>query len=175
MTDYFIIPGIGNSGENHWQTYFESLGSNFKRIIQQDWDSPNCNDWTETIEKTLSDYNPNNIVLIGHSLGCVAIANWAKRYNKNVKGAMLVAPSDTESANYTFPTIGFSPMPHDKINFKTIVITSSNDPWVSLERAALFAKNWNSEFINIGDGGHINASSGHYKWKEGLEILQTLG
>ena len=175
MTDYFIIPGIGNSGENHWQTYFENLGSNFQRIIQQDWDSPNCNDWTEKIEESLSNHDQNNIVLIGHSLGCVAIANWAKRYNKNIKGALLVAPSDTESPHYTFPTIGFSPMPQDKINFKTIVITSSNDPWVSLERAALFAKNWNSEFINIGDGGHINASSSHYKWNEGLEILHTLG
>ena len=27
MTNYFIIPGLGNSGPDHWQTYFEKQGS----------------------------------------------------------------------------------------------------------------------------------------------------
>ena len=175
MTNYFIIPGIGNSGEGHWQTYFETLGNNFKRIEQLDWDTPNCNDWTETIEKAISNYDPKDVVLIGHSLGCIAISCWAKQYNKNIKGALLVAPSDTEAPKYTFATTGFSPVPQDKINFKTIVVTSSNDPWVSMERVLLFAQNWNSELINIGEAGHINASSGHYEWIQGLEILKTLG
>ncbi|MCL9807538.1 alpha/beta fold hydrolase [Flavobacterium amniphilum] len=172
MSTYFIIPGLGNSGPEHWQTFFEQSGDNFKRIQQNDWDSPKCDDWVETIEKTLSTYDLSDVVLIGHSLGCSTIAHWAAKYGKQIKGALLVAPSDLEAPQYTFPATGFTPIPLDKLNFKTIVVASADDVWVSLERAKFFAENWGSEFINIGDAGHINAASGHTNWTEGLELLK---
>ncbi|MBL0182011.1 MAG: alpha/beta hydrolase [Chitinophagaceae bacterium] len=67
-------------------------------------------------------------------------------------------------------TLGLAPFPKEKINFRTIVVASSNDQWVSLERAKYFANNRGSEFINIGDAGHSNTASGHYEWEEGLAI-----
>ncbi|RBQ04863.1 RBBP9/YdeN family alpha/beta hydrolase [Pedobacter miscanthi] len=175
MTHYFIIPGLGNSGPNHWQTHFENSGDNFTRINQKEWDAPANKDWIETIEAAIKGYDLNNVVLIGHSLGCTAIANWAKTYQKRVKGALLVAPSDLEAPKYIFETPGFDGVPLDKINFKTIVVSSTNDEWVTLERAAFFAKHWGSEFINIGEAGHINADWGFGEWPEGLEILKQLG
>jgi len=143
MTNYFIIPGLGNSGEEHWQTFFEQSGSNFQRIVQQEWDAPDCNDWINTIDKAIAGYDPSTVVLIGHSLGCATIAHCA-------------------------------PIPIDKINFKTIVVASENDEWVSLERAKFFAATWGSEFISIGNAGHINTASGYGQWKQGLEILKML-
>jgi len=174
MTNYLIVPGLGNSGPEHWQTFFENSGNNFKRITQQEWDAPVCNDWVAAIDKSVSDYDAASVILIGHSLGCTTIAHWATRYKKKIKGALLVAPSDVEAQEYTFPAKGFSPMPTKKINFKTIVVASADDPWVSLERARHFADNWGSEFINIGKAGHINAASGHKEWKEGFNILKRL-
>ena len=111
MTNNFIIPGLGNSGPDHWQTYFENSAANFQRIHQQEWDAPVCNDWIETIENTIADYNPESVILIGHSPGCAAITHWAKQYNKKVKGALLVAPSDIDAPQYTFPAKGFDPIP----------------------------------------------------------------
>jgi len=175
MTNNFIIPGLGNSGEEHWQSFFERSGTNFKRIQQKEWDEPDCADWIETIDKAIAAYDPSSVILIGHSLGCLAIVHWAKKYATKIKGALLVAPSDFEAPQYTFPAKGFAPIPKDKINFRTIIVASANDPWVSLDRAELFADNWGSEFINIGDAGHINSSSGHYQWEKGLAILKTLG
>lgn len=175
MTNYLIVPGLGNSGPEHWQTFFETSGDNFKRIIQKEWDAPVCGDWVETIDKTINDHDPSIVVLIAHSLGCSTIAHWSIQYKKKIKGALLVAPSDVEAQQYDFPAKGFSPIPKEKINFKTIVVASEDDPWVSLDRAKYFAGNWGSEFINIGKAGHINAASGHYKWKEGLNILKRLG
>ncbi|MCX2472969.1 alpha/beta fold hydrolase [Pedobacter sp. MC2016-05] len=174
MTNYFNIPGLGNSGPDHWQTHFENSGNNFCRINQEEWDAPASKDWIEKIESTLSEYDLSTVILIGHSLGCTAIANWAKKYKKVIKGALLVAPSDLEAPRYNFPTVGFDRVPVDKINFKTIVVASSNDEWVSLERAQFFAAHWASEFINIGEAGHINAVSGFGEWPEGLEILKRL-
>lgn len=175
MINYIIIPGLGNSGPDHWQTHFEKLGNNFYRINQDEWDAPVCSEWLETIDLELSQFDLKNVILIGHSLGCATIAHWAKRYSKTVKGALLVAPSDLESALYTFPAKGFDPIPLDKINFKTIVVASADDPWVSPERANYFANNWGSDFINIGNAGHINTASGYGHWKSGLEILKRLG
>jgi uncharacterized protein len=174
MTNYFIVPGLGNSGDEHWQTYFENSGDNFKRINQTNWDSPSCSDWIETIDLALFKMDLTTVVLIGHSLGCSTIAHWANRYKKEIKGAFLVAPSDLEAPQYVFPTTGFVPIPLDKLPFKSIVVASSNDIWVSLERATEFANAWGSELINIGDAGHINASSGFGQWHEGLEFLKKL-
>lgn len=175
MTNYFLIPGIGNSGPGHWQTWFERTGENFHPIIRQEWNAPTCSDWIETIDKAISDYDLSTVILIGQSLGCSTIAHWAKQYNKKIKGALLVAPGDVEAPQYTFPAKGFAPIPTGKINFPTMVVASNDDQRVSLERAKYFADSWGSEFINIGNAGHINAAPGHYEWKHGLEILKRPG
>ena len=174
MTNYLIVPGLGNSGENHWQTYFENSGKNFYRVEQKEWEKPACEDWIEAVEKKVSEFDPSSVVLIGHSLGCSTIAHWAAKYKRKIKGAMLVAPSDLEAPQYTFPATGFAPIPLDQINFPTIIVASADDVWVSLERARFFAECWGSKFINIGNAGHINAASGHTSWEEGLQILKTI-
>jgi predicted alpha/beta hydrolase family esterase len=172
MTNFLIVPGLGNSGPEHWQTYFEKSGAHFFRIEQEEWDAPFCDDWIQTIENKVAAFDPATVVLIGHSLGCSTIAHWAKKYGRKIKGALLVAPSDIETPQYTFPSIGFSPIPLDQINFKTIVVASTNDVWVTIERAQYFAECWGSEFINLGDAGHINVSSGHTNWDDGLNLLK---
>ena len=171
MTHYFIVPGLGNSGEDHWQTHFEHAGPNFQRINQQEWDTPVCDEWITTVDQALSGYDLSKVVLIGHSLGCLTIAHWARKFGRRIKGALLVGPSDFEAPQYTFQATGFAPIPLEKINFKTIVVASTNDPWVSMERAAFFAKNWGSELINIGEAGHINTAAGFGKWDEGMALL----
>lgn len=172
MTQYFIIPGLGNSGPLHWQTWFEETLPNCTRIMQQEWDAPDCKDWLSHIDAALEGHDPENIVLIGHSLGCVTIAHWALQNSVRIKGALLVAPSDIEAPVYTFHATGFTPIPLNKIGFPTIVAASSNDEWVSMERAAFFAQCWGSKLVNIGEAGHINAASGYYQWQQGLELLQ---
>ena len=175
MVNYFIVPGLGNSGEDHWQSHLERSENNFVRINQKDWETPDCEDWIETIDQAVSKVDLDTVVLVGHSLGCSAIVHWAKRFNRKIKGAVLVAPSDVETEKYaSFVTTGFNPAPKEKLNFKTILVASSDDEWVSLERARYFAECWGSEFINIGEAGHINMASGYGEWKEGERIIKSL-
>lgn len=175
MVNYLIVPGLGNSGPEHWQTYFQHSAGNFHRIEQQEWDAPVCAEWIAAIDKTVAAFGPSTVVLIGHSLGCCAIVQWAKVYQRSVKGALLVAPSDPEADVYTFPATGFAPVPLERLAFRSIVVASADDVWVSLERAKYFAENWGSEFINLGNAGHINVASGHTNWEEGLQLLRRLG
>lgn len=172
--DFFIIPGLGNSGPQHWQTWFEKRLNNCTRIEQAEWDAPAREDWVNTINKALDGIDTSNVILIGHSLGCATIAHWAAQSNKTIKGALLVAPSDLEAPAYTFPATGFSPFPLQKLPFKSIVVASENDPWVTMERAIFFANSWGSKLISIGDAGHINAASGFGEWEKGVEILEEI-
>jgi uncharacterized protein len=172
---FLNVPGLGNSGQQHWQTLWEKeFPEKFIRIQQTDWDTPKCSDWTETIEKEVRKHSIQDVVLLAHSLGCTALAHWAKTYKTVIKGAFLVAPSDCEATTYTFETEGFSPIPLEKLPFQSIVVASTNDYYVSFERAKFFAESWGSEFINIGEKDHINADAGFGEWQEGLEILNQL-
>lgn len=115
-----------------------------------------------------------DIILIGHSLACCTIVRWAEKYKRVIKGALLVGPSDVDARSYPPGTTGFMPMPIYKLPFPSIVITSSNDEYVTLERATLFADNWGSELVNAGNLGHINSSSNLGDWDFGYTVLQKL-
>ena len=93
------------------------------------------------------------------------------QFGKTIKGALLVAPSDIESPVYTFPATGFTPIPMRKFSFKTVVVVSTNDEWVSFQSAAFFAQQWGSELVDIADAGHINAAAGYGKWEDGIALL----
>ena len=125
------------------------------------------------MEQALASEDLRTVVLIAHSLGCVTVAHWAAQYGHLIKGALLVAPSDVDTAHYrAFPTTGFGPMPLQPLPFPSKVVASTTDEWVTLERAQQFAQAWGSELVNIGDAGHINAASGHGPWPDGLELLR---
>jgi uncharacterized protein len=119
-------------------------------------------------------HDPANVILVGHSLACATIGFWSKTYQRKIKGAMLVAPSDTEADSYPTGTTGFAPMPIVKLPFPTITVVSADDKYVSLQRANFFANAWGSEVINIGNAGHINADSNLGFWEFGLELLGRL-
>ena len=175
MINYFIVPGLGGSGPDHWQTWFEKSNSNFQRIEQSDWNNPDIRKWAANIDKAIEGYNPDSVVLVAHSLGCLAVAEWSACYNRKIKAALLVAPPDAELLQEKLQKTLFEQIPLKKLNFETVLVASTNDPWASIAKAEDYAKNWGSKFINIGAAGHVNNLSGHYRWEQGLEILQTLG
>lgn len=168
-----ILPGLGNSGPEHWQSIWEKEFPAFKRVEQQNWDTPDCETWINYLNSCIPE-NSKDVLLVGHSLACQEIVFWAKKFNRKVKGALLVAPSDTEAASYPEGTTGFSPVPLTTLDFPSIVVSSMDDFYVSAERAALFAEAWGSRLIPIGNAGHINAGSGFGNWDEGLALLKEL-
>lgn len=172
-SDIYILPGLGNSGEGHWQTTWENT-YHFTRIEQRDWDAPVCSEWIATIDAALAGKDLSNVILVGHSLACVTIAAWAKQYQRVVKAALLVAPSDTEAPTYPPGTSGFTPMVTDRLAFPSITVASTNDYYVTSERAAYFAAGWGSPLHTIGDAGHINVAAGFGEWPQGLQLLQQL-
>ena len=170
---YYNIPGLRNSGQNHWQTIWEKkYPNNFVRIEQDNWEQPDCEKWINRLEETLSKTNMKEVILIGHSVGCATIVNWFGRFRHQIKGALLVAPSDVERGDYPNYISGFIPFYLEPLPFKTIVIASTNDHVVDFERAEYFADIWGSNFISIENGGHLERSI-NGDWEEGFNILKN--
>ena len=170
-----IIPGLGGSDEDHWQSFWLKEFENSIRVVQNDWDKPILNDWLNKLNEEIIKLDSPTI-LVAHSLAVSLVLHWVKKYNNpNIKGALLVAPADVDSPTHTPEIVrGFSAIPISKISFPSVVVASENDEFVSLQRAKYFSEQWGSEFINVGFKGHINSDSNLKNWKEGKNILNKL-
>lgn len=171
------VPGLRNSGPAHWQTLWETLREDTLRIDLGDWNLPHRNSWVNRIDEAVRALG-GPIVFAAHSLGCHAVAWWAKLagqpFGWPVAGALLVAPVDMDQECIKGPTRGFAPAPADTLPFPSIVVASRDDPWASIESAHDMAANWGSTFVDAGERGHLNAESGLGFWAEGQALLDRL-
>lgn len=172
-----ILPGLFNSGSSHWQSRWEAMDSTFERVIQDDWNTPRCADWVARLDETVRP-SPLQVVLVAHSSSCAMVAHWARIASAEslakVRGALLVAPSDPEGPNYLVGPTGFAPVPLERLPFRSVVVASSDDIYVTLERAQSYATAWGSSFVNLGATGHINGDSGLGDWPDGYTLLADL-
>ncbi|HSD37255.1 MAG TPA: alpha/beta hydrolase [Rhodocyclaceae bacterium] len=167
MSTVLIIPGLHGSGPAHWQTWFEGQVADCVRVEQGDWSSPQLTRWAGSVRQQL-DRAKGHVWIVAHSFGCLAAAHAAWDYRDRIAGAMFVAPADPDKFEVT------SIIPNEQLGFPSVVVSSSNDPWVRLMRAAWLADTWGSRFINIGAAGHINTDAGFGPWPEGLLIFEQL-
>ncbi len=172
-----ILPGLSNSGPEHWQSRWESMDSSCRRVMQTEWEQPNCADWVATLDRAVAEAD-DAIVLVSHSSACALVAHWAGSASPEniarVRGALLVGPSDPEGSNYPPGPTGFAPMPLARLPFPSTVVASENDRYVDLDVAHSYASAWGSRFVNIGTAGHINAASNLGEWPAGYALLEAL-
>lgn len=173
---YVIVPGWNGSPENHWQSFWQTqLGA--RRVEQQNWQNPELSAWVAQLEYVIAS-STRPVILIAHSLGCITVAKWAVQAHRflryKVQGALLVAPADVERDNCPAALQGFAPIALAALPFPSIVVGSLNDSAASAERAQFFAQNWQSDYIQLGNVGHINIVSGHTQWTEGFAYLEQL-
>lgn len=171
-----ILPGLSNSGPEHWQSLWEREDPSCRRVEQAEWESPRCADWVTTLDDSVAQ-STDPVVLVAHSSSCALVAHWARDASaenlRRVRGALLVSPSDPEGPNYPEGPTG-TPMPLQRLPFPSIVVASRDDIYVSMERAREYAAAWGSELVDLGDAGHINAASGLGSWPAGYGLLQRL-
>jgi uncharacterized protein len=175
MTDILLVPGLWNSGPEHWQSHWERARSDCRRVLQKDWETPKRTDWVAALEAAVAAAG-GPVVLAAHSLGCALVAHWTggSRHLAKVRGALLVAPSDVEAPSYPAGTTGFAPMPLEKLPFPSIVVMSTDDPYVTAGRARQFSRAWGSRLVDVGPKGHINSASALGMWPEGFALIEEL-
>jgi hypothetical protein len=171
---YINVPGDSGSGPQHWQSLWEQKYENFYRVQQNDWEHPICSVWVEQLDKVIAQF-VSPIILIGHSIGCITIIRWIeKKYRNSVKAAFLVAPSDPQNSNFPSPALGFDALPLKALPIASMLVTSSDDLYLSLDRASFLADCWGSKQKNTGKSGHLNSDSNLGMWTEGKKLLDEL-
>ncbi|HEK0910089.1 alpha/beta hydrolase [Pseudomonas sp. MH2] len=174
---YLIVPGWQGSPDNHWQSHWQRSLPNSARVEQQDWLTPQRRDWVQALEQAIAaERSP--VILIAHSLGCITVAHWAAQASpallRRVRGALLVAPADVERPTCAPALRNFAPIPLHTLPFPSQVVSSDNDPAVSVPRALYLAKAWGAEAGLLSNAGHINVKSGHERWEQGFAYLYRL-
>ena len=171
-TRVLLLPGWLDSDPPHWQSRWESqLG--FERVEQADWQWPRRGDWMARLDEVLLLGGAAPAVLVAHSLGCQLVASWAEhsRHTARVKGALLVAPPDTEREDTPPQLHNWKPIRRSRLPFSSIAVLSSDDPFCSLERGTQMAADWGSDVVLAGPRGHLNGGSGLGDWPEGQALL----
>lgn len=179
MTDaqhlrFLHIAGGGNSGPKHWHTAWEATDPRCSRIIQDDWEQGTRADWVARIDQRVNE-SAVPAVLMVHSLGNIAVAHWAAQHSGPVLGAFLVAPADIDGSWVTPGSIyeGFGPIPLDPLPFPSLMVVSTNDPYLSQDRARQFATAWGSDLQFVGDQQHLGSECDLGVWPEGTRLRDS--
>ena len=170
-SDILVVPGLGGSGPDHWQSRWEAKLSTARRVEQADWERPVRKEWTERlVEAVAASRRP--VLLVAHSLGVALVAQAAPLFPPGiVRGAFLVAMPDVEAPGMPPEVSAFAPLPRDPLPFPSLLVASRNDPFSDYEKAEDISYAWGSALVDAGEAGHLNTASGHGPWPEGLMRL----
>ena len=172
-----MVPGIDNSGPDHWQSIWERETGWFHRADMGLWERPVRNVWVTRLNQAIRATRAP-VVLVAHSLGCLAVAWWAalegQSYGWPVAGALLVAPPDVDRPDSDPRLAGFGPAPRILLPFPAVVVASRDDPYAGFEQTRRTAELWGATFVDAGALGHINARSDLGNWPEGRRLLDAL-
>ena len=173
-----IVPGVGGSDHDHWQSWLQRQLMSCSRVEQQDWNLPILKQWIQNFTATILPIN-EPVQIVAHSYGClttVAAIHEHPELAKKIKKVVLVAPANPSR----FGDQGFARNSANdyamyfhqiKLRVPTDMIISENDPWLNFDDAQALAHSWNIQAINLGQVGHINVASGFGPFPEIYDFL----
>ncbi len=171
------VPGLDNSGPDHWQSHWERQSLNCRRVDMGNWRTPNRNAWVNRINIAIRQ-TQGPIVLVAHSLGCHAVAWWTALERPTasapVIGALLVAPPEVDNAPRDPRLCSFAPSARGVLPFPSLLVSSRDDPYITPDRAYRLASFWGADHIDAGRLGHINAEARLGDWRFGKTLLARL-
>lgn len=182
-TTTLIVPGLHNSGPDHWQTWIESQIPSAVRVEQEDWETPQIKPWAQNIEKAILEAK-HPVFIIAHSFGVLASIVGAAPVADQILGALFVAPADPSRFTLRGDRINndsseldtglFSYIPKEHLGYPSIMAASTNDYCMPFKRTAWWSKTWGSRLVSLGNAGHVNAESGYGAWPEGLALYKEV-
>lgn len=178
MTHTLIVPGVGGSEVQHWQSWLQQQLVSSSRVQQKYWDRPVLSEWVSQFVKTVAEIK-SPIQIVAHSFGCLtSVAALAEHpeLKAKVKNLVLVAPANPAR----FGESGFAR--HSLTDYKqyfyqlnidvpTTLLISENDPWLNYVDALQLAQAWQLTPINLGPVGHVNVASGYGPFPEIFNYL----
>lgn len=131
---------------------------------------PNQKKWLEKINQVVGS-DIDNLVLVGHSLGCFLLLRFLEqdslvgKLEKLILVAGFIMPGDSTFEKYFLPTPDFSKI-KSKIN-KSYCVYSDNDHSVSREQTALLADKLRAKLV-------LDKAKAHFSPKQGIIELPSV-
>lgn len=170
-----ILHGWGGSDFPHWQSWLAGeLAKEYGTVSFLKFTAPQTpllGMWKKELLTHLKEFQPSIVV-------CHSLANtlWFHLCNEDdfeeVQTLYLVAPPSLEckiEELQSFFPLSVPSNPHAK---KTLLITSTNDPYMSQDEAKLLQKALGVEMKVLENAGHINSASGYGEWTWILNEIQ---
>ena len=163
-----LLHGWGGSDHPHWQAWLagelaKEYGCvNFLHFSNVD--APKLNVWMRELKAALREFKPDVVV-------CHSLANtlWFHFCNNNptllVEKLYLVAPPSLECSLDELKEFFPVTVPSNLYAKKILLVTSTDDPYLSQTQAATLQKNLNIPHKVLLNAGHINADSGYGAWE----------
>jgi len=170
-----ILHGWGGSPYPHWQAWCASelIKKNYTVSfpLLPDEDKPNFNTWINFLEKEFNHFKPD--IVICHSVANILWFHFVKKFNiKNIQKLMLVAPVSQNCKIEELKTFFPYPIVEDLKANEIIMVSSTNDPYITIDEAIDLQSKLNIGLKILDDAGHINADSGYGELKCAIDWIQ---
>ncbi|MGL6336639.1 RBBP9/YdeN family alpha/beta hydrolase [Aeromonas jandaei] len=167
MNKILLVPGLHNSGPDHWQSRWHEHFPYWQRMTGLPWEKPDLTVWSAKLASKLRSRR-SRVHLVAHSFGALTAIAAARLQPEKVASLFLVAPADPARFGIVDERL------EGPLQVSAQLVASRNDPWMSYERAEYWSRQWQVPLFDAGNAGHINAQSGHGDWHQGLELLGSL-
>jgi len=163
-----LLHGWGGSDFPHWQSHLASeITKNYGKVSflrLSDFDTPKLDVWKDELLQELESFQPD--VVVCHSLANTLWFHLCNTQTLNtIEKLYLVAPP---SMSCSVPELSeFFPLqtPSNLFAKETLLVTSTNDPYMSEEEAITLQKELAVPMKTLLNAGHINSDSGFGKWE----------
>jgi predicted alpha/beta hydrolase family esterase len=170
-----LLHGWGGSDFPHWQSWLacelaKDYGCvNFLRFSNAD--TPKLAVWMQELTSALDDFRPD--IVVCHSLANTLWFHLCQTQRLNaVKKLYLVAPPSLECKIEELGEFFPVQAPKNLNAVNAMLITSTNDPYMSIEEAEVLQKKLRIEMKRLQKAGHINAESGYGQWEWMLKEIK---
>ena len=136
---------------------------------------PRVDEWVAAIGREIGEAE-DDCILVGHSLGCIAILRYIERAKKKVAGAVMVAGFAGKLGgefsildNFFAPQLDFERV--KEMCPKFVAIFSDNDPYVPVSQEKIFREKLGAATMVLHARGHFSSSEGTVKLPEALQAV----
>ena len=173
-----LIHGWEGTPQNEWLPWvgkqLQEKGWNVEIPEMPNTKNPKLGEWMDTLVSLSPD---ENTLLIGHSLSNALILKYLQKAETKVMGAIMVAAwnwlmEDVKEFHITFYDTDFDYQALKKKNTPLVIVNSTNDPWIDLERSKKMAEKLNAKFISIQNAGHFMERDGYKEFPQLVKFIE---
>ena len=177
-----ILHGWGGTPRGNWAGWLsDELSKGDFEVISPELpnaDNPKQNGWITKIKESVDTFDEETI-LIGHSLGAIAILRLLETFgdHEKIKVAVLVCGFTNDLGIDEIKDFFKSDFDWEKIKSKAekfVIMNSDNDPYMKIEEGKILHEKLGGELIIEHNAGHINEEAGFKKYPKLLDLIRTI-